>query len=484
MNAVYRMLSNAGYVITGNFLSIPLQMIAVILVVRSLGASAFGKYSFALEFSFIFSRIALGGLNILATREIARKRDQAGIYLSNLLFLFIILSTCSFVAMIVAGGLFGWTREALHILFMLGAANFLSALSALIMGVFRAYEKMLYEGAFSFVRSAFFLLTVITLVFLIRQGHHVTYMVWCLFLTHLFICAWSFYVVRHRFVKPVWRWDGTLIRFFFAETVPLALALILMCTCNRVGILVLQAKSSPYEVGIFNAAFGPSHNNLGMIAAIITGAWLPALSRSAFIKSRAYRDYARQLYRVLILAGIPLAVGSTLLASPLIRLVYGSEFAASAPVLQVLIWSTLLLFINLGSKALLESHNRQIWWTFALAVGLVVNVGLSLYLVPLKGSVGAALAMVCAGGVTTLLASFFVHRLMSWSPVLAESARTALCGLVMGVTIYLLAPISWVLAGCMGTIVYGAALLLLRLISLEELRNLGQTILRQNASMQ
>ena len=95
------MLKNASASLVGNVLSIPLQFLGFIILARSLGPKVFGQYSFAQELTLFVVYAADAGLNIVATREIARHRKDAGTIHGILLRLKLYLSLVCYLAILV-----------------------------------------------------------------------------------------------------------------------------------------------------------------------------------------------------------------------------------------------------------------------------------------------------------------------------------------------------------------------------------------------
>jgi O-antigen/teichoic acid export membrane protein len=64
---------------------------------RRLGASDFGLFSFAFSFAGIFAILIDPGLNILATRDVAKNSSLSSDYSSNIFMVKLILSIITFV---------------------------------------------------------------------------------------------------------------------------------------------------------------------------------------------------------------------------------------------------------------------------------------------------------------------------------------------------------------------------------------------------
>ncbi len=127
---------------------------------------------------------------------------------------------------------------------------------------------------------------------------------------------------------------------------------------------------------------------------------------------RAARIYETSVQYILLLY-LPAAVGLLLVADPAISLVFGTEYAGAAPVLQVLgiyiIFQSITDVTTNGLDYLGRAKARAI----AKGVTSVANVILNIVLIPIYGVVGAAVATVLTFGTYTLLNVYVIHSELS-----------------------------------------------------------------------
>jgi O-antigen/teichoic acid export membrane protein len=114
-------------------------------------------------------------------------------------------------------------------------------------------------------------------------------------------------------------------------------------------------------------------------------------------------------FKYLLAIAIPLGVGTTVLADRIILYIYGADFSQSTIALQILIWSEVLIFLNVVFGNLLNSINRQIIVTKQTMLAAALNIALNLVLIPRYSYVGASVATVS----TELFAFFFLLYFVS-----------------------------------------------------------------------
>lgn len=101
-----------------------------------------------------------------------------------------------------------------------------------------------------------------------------------------------------------------------------------------------------------------------------------------------------RLYSVIIYMGLAQSLVLTLLARPIILFLYGTEYAASVPILQIITWYS--AFSYMGSVRniwILAEGKQKHLWKINLS-GAVLNVIGNFLLIPIWGAAGAAVASV------------------------------------------------------------------------------------------
>jgi O-antigen/teichoic acid export membrane protein len=126
--------------------------------------------------------------------------------------------------------------------------------------------------------------------------------------------------------------------------------------------------------------------------------------------------------------------------------------------------------------------DRQVLFTWAALVSLVVNIGLNLVLIPPYGYLGAAWATNLTELALLVTGWLLVRRVLGPVPIFRLGWRIFLAGLSMGVVLYFFRNATgWrvLLAILVGMVVYGAGLLLFRALEPEELALARRALLRR-----
>jgi O-antigen/teichoic acid export membrane protein len=174
-------------------------------------------------------------------------------------------------------------------------------------------------------------------------------------------------------------------------------------------VTILGLRTSAAEVGQFGAA-----QRLVMLAGgfstLYFYGYVPLASRAAQLGGPAIAGLVRRSSRLTAMGTIPFALVATLLAAPIVQLVFGTAYAGAAPVLKILAWTIPISVLGGHFRHTLISLKHTRLDAIAVAAGAATTVALNLLLTARYGLSGGAAAMVAGETVLTLSAMVLVTR--------------------------------------------------------------------------
>jgi len=184
---------------------------------------------------------------------------------------------------------------------------------------------------------------------------------------------------------------------------------------------------------------------------------LPAITR---LKSD--RDAERALYHnalAQVFAGsFPVAVGGCLVATQLMPVVFGPQYAAAAGPLQILIWSIPIALTRHVAQTVMVAHAEQKRMLAHAATAAGTNVALNLMLIPVWGMRGAAAVTVLTETIRVVPMLWDLQRAGLPMAPAARFVRVAAAGGVMALVLALCGFRNLWLAVATGALVYPVAL--------------------------
>lgn len=186
---------------------------------------------------------------------------------------------------------------------------------------------------------------------------------------------------------------------------PLVLGAVAIQVYMRIDQIMIRNMLGLHEVGIYSAAVR-IYEAWAIVTAIITVSLLPAIVKLKQGNQENYHKRMTQLFRLVIWMSVFAAVAVSLVSEQLMVLAFGEAYRASAPVVDIIMWTA--VFAAMGSVSARYFNVEKMEKKFALrtALAALLNVGLNFLLIPIYGIKGAAIA--------TLSCTFFANYMMDW----------------------------------------------------------------------
>ncbi len=462
-----RAVSNSVFILAARTISRVISLVVVIVLANALGDANYGRYTTLVAYSGLVAVIGDLGFQSLYTREAARNRSQLGDYLGTLIVFRVALAAAASIVFAFALGLGA------------GLPSLIVPGSALLVAT--AYASLLRNTFYSVGRAEFDAIAIVAetliqaalIVFGARQHFGVAYYIWAYTASFTFTIAYSVAVIQvFRLGRIRLGLDVDLIRRWLPLAVPFALTFFLTNVYFRAGVLILQQFRSFAEVGWYTLAYKP-FEALQFVPLAIQTVVYPVLGVYYVSNARGLEFAYKRFFKVLVLLGWPLTVGTFVLVHPINQIFNRSgAFGQSEPSLRILAFGIVFLFANSAFYAMLNAMNRQGLnaWATALAAGF--NISLNLAFIPFFGYLAASVMTVLTEAALCTFGWWFVQRRRPdlRLPVIQLSWRIVAAGVIMGVALYPVRRYSLFLTAPAGFLIYAAAVYFLRAVEPEEWR--------------
>ncbi len=392
-----------------------LMALFTVLLARRLGSVGFGEYAFFAAAVFIGNVLTTFGTDMLLIREIA-----AGNGFSRLpaaLWLQLLLSGL-FIAAVVLGApmLPKQSPDSVTALQIYSLALIPLAFYTVFTTALRSKQRMDLYALLNLMVAA---LQVVALGFL-AEGDGVVELVHLLLIAHG-VAALLAGLLCTRQIDGFWRgwrfsWQD--VRAVASASAPLAWLGLLGMFYQKLSLVLFSLLGGAVLTGWYSAALRVVEASKAIHVPILTVLYpVMASGRAA--------GAIRLSWRLLLIGAVALALGISLLAAPLVDLLFGAGFAPTASVLRILAWMlvpyTLSSFLTLRFVA--ARRARAVGW--ALTVSLLGLGLLSLCWGPaygLEGIAWATLSAECLQAVLLLIQTSRIRLFLRTAlPVLRKS---------------------------------------------------------------
>lgn len=470
---------NTGMLFTSQILSYILSFFYVYYVVRYLGAENFGILSFALSFATIFGIVSDLGLSIFITREISRDTSSVSKYLDNAIAIKLLLTVLTLLLIFLTINLFNYPPQTKLIVYIIGLSIIINYYSQIIFAVFQAYEKMEYQSL------GIILTNLILLVgSLVAVEYNYSLIVFALIylLTNIIVLIYALTICVFKFTVPKIRRNYKFWKEMLREAVPFGLTTMSGTLYTYVDSILLSLIQGNEVVGWYSAAYRIMLLTL-FIPISINYAIFPIMSKLYSDSSKETLQMIYETYfKLMLIVGIPLGAGTTVLANKIVLLILGQGYAQSVIALQILIWTMVFTFAAASFVQVLQAVNKQSAITKISIICLIINIILNLIVIPKYSYIGASYVTLITEIILVSYIFFISSKLgygIDLKTTIQNLLKVSLASVVMIIFFIYFYQLNLILLVGAGLIIYLVVLYLIKGINNSDLK-IFKMILQRN----
>ena len=457
---------NAGAIAAASLVSKGALFLWQIALAHALGEALYGVYGAVGSFIAVGTSVVNFGMGPIVIRDVARRPDQAGKYLTATLVMQSALALLAYALVNGAAALGGYPADVRAFLALAAVSLLVDILGNMTNDILLAQERMVASSAAG-VGHVVLLVLLAGAALLAGGGLWGVYA--ATIAAGLARSAVLWLLALRGGVRPRWPFDRAVAAPLLRNGAPLALAAFLALAYQHADKLMTARFIGPAETGHLTAAFVVVFGVVELLNTTILTATYPMMARYYGSGERFGLMVGKLAFFTLVFV-LPLALSLSLFAAEITVPLFGPNFAPTADALRILIWYALASMIaNVFAQALMV-QNRQRSLLGIRAAGLAGNIALNLVLIPRLGVAGAALASLAAESVV-LAVLLLIFRESGWQPArtLPRVARALAAGCLAALAALALRPAGPVIGIGGGLAVYAAAVWLLRALGADDL---------------
>jgi O-antigen/teichoic acid export membrane protein len=379
-----------------------------ILVARYLGPEGFGILSYAISMVTLVGVAGHMGLGGLVVRELVKTPEEKSEILGTafvlklsgfmvgfvLLFLYLMIYESSkneefWILMIISVSLFFKPFSVIEFWFESRVQAKYSAMAHSFALLFVSFFKvvLVYIGAellfFAFANVIEALLAGAFLVFFFCYSSDLKILSWRFSFSkakELLSQGWVIYLGAF-FGMVYLKIDQVMLKWFIGA--------------GEVGVYAVAAKLS--EIWYF-------------VPVAIVASFFPKLIELKKEDPNKYSYRLQQIFEILFLMALSLALVMTFISKLLISLFFGQKYLASAPILAIHIWAGLFIFMRAGFSKWILIENVLVFSLITQGSGALMNVLCNYLLIPKYGGHGAAIATLISYAAASYLSLLFYKK--------------------------------------------------------------------------
>lgn len=397
-NSVFK---NAGWIIGCKIIQSLINLVIGLITARYLGPSNYGIISYVSSVVAFAMPIMQLGLKNTLVKEFVQAPDQEGKILGTALVINIISSIFCMVGS-VAFVMIANARETETIL-VCALYSLTLLFNATEMTQYWFQSKLLSKYPSIATLCAYVVVALYKIYLLVTQKS----IIWFALSNVLdyFLISVILMVIYKRIgnqrLSVNWRIGREMLSRSKYYIIPSLMVMIFQHT-DRIMIKLMLGET---ETGYYSAAITCIGISSFIFVAIIDTA-RPVILEEKERNPELYEKRVTQLYSIITCLSLAQSIGMTLLAQPIVYVLYGAEYSRAAVILAVAVWY--VTFGHYGSvrNIWILAESKQKYLTRINVIGAVANIVLNFCLIPIWGAIGAAVASVITQFFTNVIIGF------------------------------------------------------------------------------
>ena len=407
---------NATWIIVCKIIQAGLSLVVTMLSSRVLGPAGYGLINYAMSIVTFLAPIMYLGFTSVLVQEIVQHPELEGETLGTAVAMsfFSSLVCIGGVAAFVSIANKGETEtlivcllysillifQSVEIIVYWFQAKLLSKYSSLaILAAFIAVSlyqlwvlftgKSIYWFAISNALNYFLIASILIIIYKKLGGQKLSF---------------SFNTFRRMFARSKYYIISDMMITIFAQT-------------DRIMIKLMLGDS---QTGYYSAAVTCA-TMTGFVFTAIIDSMRPTILEAKKDNTPGYELNLKRLYNIVIYLSLLQSLLITLLSGLIVRILYGSDYAAAVPALRIVAWYTTFSYIGSVRNIWILAEGKQKYLLFINMLGAVANVALNFLLIEKFGINGAAFASLITQIFTNVIIGFIFKDIRQNNYIMLKS---------------------------------------------------------------
>lgn len=399
-------LTNIWWLLFDKFFTLGVAFFVGVYVARYLGPENYGIISFALSLIAFLAVFTGLGIKNIVTRNLVKEEDKKDTILGTA-FVLELAAAILGIIMLYGFSYFSGMDEKAFLILSIISLKILLAPFQLVNSYFESRVLAKKTVPIFISKTAISSLAKVYLVYTEQslEWFAVAYVLESL--VGAVGILWVYY--RNGFSLLSWKFDKFYGKELLSDSWPYLLSGFVIVVYLKIDAVMIKYLIGDAAVGIYAVA-GKFTSIWYFAGGIIAKTLLPSIIKTREKDNELYEKRLQYLCDLMVYVGLSIALPMTFLSGFIINFLYGADFAESASVLMIQVWSLLFIFLgNAASKWYLVENLQKSNLVRTIA-GAIVNVTLNLILIPVYGIQGAAVATLVAQAVASCFGNYIGIR--------------------------------------------------------------------------
>ena len=411
-----KVVKNAGWIVGGRLVNKVLAFLVGILTARYLGPSNYGLINYAAAYITFFASVCTLGINSVIIKDFIDHPEEEGQAVGTTLVLRAVSSLLS--AIMVVGLVAVVDRDELTTILVV-------ALSSIGLA-FQIFDTLNYWFQSRLQSKYCAIATVISHVgvsvykiVLLVTGKDVAWFAVATSVECIVEAVFLLLVYRKQ-GGPRFSFSGQKAKQLLTASSSFIVSGLMVSIYASTDKLMLKQMLDEVAVGHYSLAVSLSTTWAFVLQAVIDSVY-PSVIQSSSKGTEVFNRKNRQLYALVFYIAMFMALLITVLAKPIVSILYGEAYLPAVLPLRIVVWYTAFSYLGVARNGWIVCENCQRYLKYLYISSALINVALNWVCIPLFGAPGAALASLVTQMSTTVFLPALIRPLRPNAKLMFEA---------------------------------------------------------------
>lgn len=371
---------------------------------RYLGPEQFGIFNYVIAFSTLFLPLASLGIQGVLVRELNQNAQFKGELLGSSVMLLFLSGIITFLLLTLANFYFNQSDKSSKNLVEIAGLALLFKFSEISSYWFESQVESKWVVIVQ--NFVFVIFSIVKIILMIYQSKLTTF-VWVFALESICTSLLLILIFYFKNLKLIHLKISSLqIFLLLKESWPYLLSGLSVMVYTRIDQIMLAKIVSNESIGYYSVALRFSEIWY-ILPTIICTSVFPKLYDLKINDHKKYLLITQKILALMVLISTPLAIVISIIANPLIILIYGKNYSEAGNILIIHIWTAIFVFLATASGQWNLSEKLGVIVLRRYILGAILNISLNLFLIPILGAVGTAIATLITQITVGLIFDYF-----------------------------------------------------------------------------
>jgi O-antigen/teichoic acid export membrane protein len=401
-----KFVTNLAFLLFLNLLIKPFYVLVIDLNVQNaVHAASFGLYFALFNFSFVLNIILDFGITSFNNKNIAQNNHLLTKHFSSLIILKFLLAIVYILLALIVGLVIQYDFRLMKMMLLLGFNQFLISLIAYLRSNIAGLLLFWVDSIVSILDRTILITITCFLLWGNVLGRELDIMdyVYAQTVSYSLTAIIAFFIVLSKTQFAKFRLTKAFTLMIFKKSFPFAVLGLLMACYNRLDTVMVERMlpNGAEQAGVYAQGFRLL-DAANMISVLFAGLLLPIFARMLKFKE-SVEQLVKTSFILLITPGIIVAVGCWFYAGELMGLLYKEHVQQATVIFPILMSCFVATSTTYIFGTLLTANGNLRELNLMAACGILINVTLNLYMIPILEAEGSAISSLITQFLTAII---------------------------------------------------------------------------------